>query len=146
MNIYERLIKDHDKQEKLANRLMETSGDSAERRELFILLKAEATNHANAEEQTLYSVLMEHPDGQEQSRHSVAEHKEADDLLEQLSEMDMSSAGWIQKFEKFRHELLHHIAEEERDVFPLAKKLIDEHKASEMAELFDKRKRLEELA
>ena len=34
MDIYERLIKDHDKQKNLANQIMETSGNSDERRRL----------------------------------------------------------------------------------------------------------------
>jgi iron-sulfur cluster repair protein YtfE (RIC family) len=144
MDIYERLIKDHDKQKNLANQIMETSGNSDERRRLFEQFKAEAVSHANAEEQTLYAVLIEDPNSQEQARHSVSEHQGADELINELSDMDMSSAGWIQKFEKLIDELEHHIEEEEQDVFKLAKDLVSGADATEMSRMFDKRKQQEE--
>lgn len=144
MDIYERLIKDHDKQKKLADRIMETSGNSDERRRLFEQFKAEAVSHANAEEQTLYAVLIEDPNSQEQARHSVSEHQDADELINELSDMNMSSAGWIQKFEKLKDELEHHIEEEEQDVFKLAKDLVSSADATEMSRMFDERKQQEE--
>ena len=144
MNIYERLIKDHEKQKELAQQLMETSGDSGERRRLFEQFRTEAVSHANAEEQTLYAALIEQPESQEQARHSISEHQDADELINELSEMDMSSPGWIQKFEKLKEELEHHIEEEEKDVFELAKELISEPDATQMALSFDERKQEEE--
>lgn len=143
MDIYERLTQDHDEHRKLAKNIMATSGDSKERRQLWNKFKPEAVAHANAEEQTLYAALIEDPDTQEQARHSVSEHKEADDLIEELSAMDMSSAGWIQKFEKLKKELEHHMDEEERDVFIDAKEVIDSTTARNLCGEFEERKRAE---
>lgn len=140
MNIYQRLIEDHNTQRELAEKLMETSGDSPERRALFERFKTELDAHALAEEQTFYSDLMQHPDGTEKARHSVAEHKDADDLLQELSDLEMSSGGWIHKFEKLKHEVIHHVDEEEKEVFPLARKLIASSRAEELADDFDDRK------
>ena len=143
MLIYDRLKEDHRVQEELAQRLMETSGDSDERRDLYSRLKTEVEAHAAAEEQTFYAALIAEPDGQEQARHSIAEHKEASDLIEELDELEMSNGGWIQKFKKLQDELSHHIEEEEREVFALARKLIDEDQAQRLAEEFDERKSAE---
>tara|TARA_R110001599_G_scaffold353866_1_gene600972 strand:+ start:94164 stop:94601 length:438 start_codon:yes stop_codon:yes gene_type:complete len=140
MNIYQRLIEDHKTQREIAEKLMETSGDSPERRALFERFKTELDAHALAEEQTFYSDLMQHPDGTEKARHSVAEHKDADDLLQELSDLEMSSGGWIHKFEKLKHEVIHHVDEEEKEVFPLARKLIAPSRAEELADDFDDRK------
>lgn len=140
MDIYQRLTEDHDKQRELAKKLMETSGDSADRRDLFQRFKNELDSHALAEEQTFYSELMEHPDGTEKARHSVAEHKDADDLLQELSELDMSSGGWIHKFEKLKHTVIHHVDEEEEEVFPLARTLFDSQRAQDLAHDFEGRK------
>tara|TARA_R110001592_G_scaffold38609_1_gene127161 strand:- start:86 stop:523 length:438 start_codon:yes stop_codon:yes gene_type:complete len=140
MNIYQRLIEDHNTQRELAEKLMETSGDSPERRALFERFKTELDAHALAEEQTFYSDLMQHPDGTEKARHSVAEHKDADDLLQELSDLEMSSGGWIHKFEKLKHEVIHHVDEEEKEVFPLARKLIASSRAEELANDFGDRK------
>lgn len=144
MNIYDRLIVDHEKQRDLMEKIMETHGDSEDRRKLFEEFKLEAESHANAEEQTFYAALIDHHDTQEQTRHSISEHKETDDLIQELSDMDMSSAGWIQKFEKLKHDLTHHVDEEEEDVFPMAKKIISKSEAEKMAKDFENRKAKEQ--
>ncbi len=140
MNIYQRLTQDHKLQKDLAAQIMQTSGASEERQSLFQEFKAEVENHAAAEEQSLYATLMEKPDGQEKAQHSVAEHKEASDLIEELEAMDMSSGGWIQKFEQLKDDLVHHVDEEESEVFELARSLIDNDTAEQLAEKFDRRK------
>ena len=143
MLIYDRLKEDHRVQEELAERLLETSGESDERRDLYSRFKAEVEAHAAAEEQTFYAALIAEPDGQEQARHSIAEHKDASDLIEELDALDMSNGGWIQKFKKLQDEVSHHIEEEEREVFALARKLINEEHAQRLTEEFDERKRAE---
>ena len=143
MNIYERLKQDHDKQRQLAEKILDTSGDSENRHGLWDQFKPEAVAHANAEEQTFYAALMEQPDAQEKARHSVSEHKEADDVIQELDEMDMSSGGWIQKFQKLKDELEHHMDEEENEVFKKAKNVLDAGKADQLSDDYDKRKKAE---
>lgn len=143
MNIYERIVQDHDKHRELAAQIMKTEGNSEERNELWQQFKPEAVAHANAEEQTFYAELIEARKSQEQARHSVHEHKEADDLIQELDEMDMSSSGWIQKFEKLKDELEHHMDEEENDVFEIARKVISNDLANDLVDKFEKRKRSE---
>ncbi|MEW4467456.1 hemerythrin domain-containing protein [Parasphingorhabdus sp. JC815] len=118
--IFEFLKKDHDKHRELLKKIENTEGDSADRRELFTEFREEVTAHANAEEQSLYAEMLSRPELQADGRHSVAEHKEVDDLLAELADMDMSSPGWLQKFKKLRHDYEHHIDEEEQDMFPAA--------------------------
>jgi len=144
MDIYERLIVDHDKQRALMDKIMETHGDTEARQKLFDEFKLEAESHANAEEQTFYAALIDDHETQEQTRHSVSEHKEASDLIEELTEMEMSNPNWIRKFEELRHELTHHVDEEEEDVFPMARKVIPEKEAKAMAKDFEKRKAFEQ--
>ena len=140
MDIYERIEKDHDRHRELATKLAETSGDSQERRDLWRELKGEVESHAAAEEQTFYAALIEKPDGQEKARHSIHEHEQASDLIEELEDDDMSSPGWIRTFEKLKESLEHHMDEEEAEVFPLARRLIDDSRASQLAKDFDERK------
>lgn len=143
MDIYTKLKREHEVQKELARKIMQTSGDSPERRELFAEFYLEAESHAAAEEQTFYAALIEQPDGQPKARHSVHEHKKAADLLCELKEMDMSSGGWIQKFEKLKEELEHHIREEENEVFARARKLLSAATADKLAARFEKRKQAE---
>lgn len=143
MDIFERLKRDHERQRMLARELSETSGDTPERRELFRRFRRELEAHALAEEQAFYSPLMELPEGTEEARHSVAEHKELDDLVADLASTEMTSGAWLQKFEKLKDRVIHHVDEEEEDVFPLARKLFSKATAEHLAAQFETRKEAE---
>lgn len=140
MDIYQRLMRDHDKQRRLCRRLKETEGDSEDRRRSWDALKVELEAHAAAEEQTFYAELMKSPDATERARHSVHEHQEITELVEELEGTDMSSPHWISTLKKLAEKTVHHIDEEEEVVFPLARKLIDENRATELRTAFNERK------
>jgi len=140
MDIYQRLKEDHEKQRKLAEQLATTSGDSKNRRHLWDEFKTELEAHANAEEQTFYAQLIEDPNTQEQARHSVSEHQTASGLIAELTELDMASGGWLQKFKKLQEELEHHLEEEENKVFEMAKDVLTEDAAKNMVGEFNRRK------
>lgn len=142
MDIFDRLKKDHDKQRDLIARIQETSGDSDQRERLWRELFQELEAHALAEEQVFYAHLMEEPDGTEKARHSVAEHKEMSDVAEELDEMDMSSPGWLTRFKTLGELVIHHVDEEEEEVFVRARKVMDENK-EQLARDFDARKAAE---
>ena len=131
MTIFEALREDHETQRTLIDILVETKGDSDGRNELFDKLQAELEAHAGAEERFFYVPLMEVDLTQDNARHSVAEHKELDDYVEKLREYDKSSSQWLQTARELRERLLHHLDEEEKEVFPVAgKALTDEQKSS----------------
>ena len=138
--IFEDLKRDHDRQRKLLDRIGETSGDSEERRTLFEALRLELQAHAAAEEESLYATMLANPDLRDDARHSVSEHKEVDDMLGELVEMEMSSTGWLTRFKTMRHRYLHHIDEEEEEMFPAASKDLDDATKARLAAVFEKRK------
>ncbi len=140
MDIYSRLKDDHGKQRGLSAALAKTTGDSAERRRLFEALRREVEAHAAAEEETFYAALMALPEGQEQARHSVSEHKDAADIFEELASMDMATGGWLTRFKTLKDELDHHLDEEEAEVFTLARRLFDAEEASRLGWAFAARK------
>ena len=144
MNIFEALRSDHSRQRDLVERLLATHGASEERKDLFDRLSAELEAHAGAEERYFYVPLMEHDLTQTKARHSVAEHHELDELVEQLEGYDMSGSQWIQTARDLAHRLTHHLDEEEREVFQLAGKALSEqekqHLAAEYADDMDRRR------
>ena len=140
MDIYERLKQDHEKQRELGETILQTQGASDERKALWHDYKVELEAHASAEEQTFYAELMSHPKASDQTRHSVSEHKDAADIVEELEEMDMSSPGWLTRFKQLKHDIEHHLDEEEDDVFSLSRELISDRKARQLAEAFNQRK------
>ncbi|MGE3645784.1 MAG: hemerythrin domain-containing protein [Beijerinckiaceae bacterium] len=143
MNIYERIEKDHLRHRELLDQIAETSGDSAERRGLWREFYNDVKAHAAAEEETFYAALMVETWGQDKARHSVSEHKELDEIIDELQDMDFSSSGWLNRFKTLHHEYVHHIDEEEDEVFERAREVIDGGKAAELGPKFDKRKQRE---
>ena len=144
--IFERLKQDHDKHRDLIARLDQTSGETPERESLFVELTKELKGHAAAEEQALYSTMMRKPPTTDDTRHSVAEHHEIDEMLNDLAATDMATGGWLVKFRSFSHRYLHHIEEEEDEHFPdFAKHLTDEDE-QHMKAVFDRRKKAEKAA
>ncbi len=137
MNIFEALRADHERQRELVDRLVQTEGASDERRRLFEQLKAELEAHAGAEERCFYVPLMEEDLTQDQARHSVAEHQELDDFVEQLDDYDMSGPQWIQTAKELAHRLTHHLDEEEHEVFQVAGKALTETEKTELAASYE---------
>ena len=131
MTIFEAIRDDHETQRTLIDLLVKTEGDSDGRVDLFDRLKRELTAHAAAEERYFYVPLMEVDLTQEHARHSVAEHKELDDFVEQLEGYEMDGSQWLQTAKQLADRLLHHREEEEKEVFPVAgKALTDDQKTS----------------
>lgn len=139
-DIFTILKSDHDLHREMLASIAKTSGDTPERREMFEAFRVEVTAHAASEEQSLYAAMLSDPELQEDGRHSVAEHKELDDMLGDLQETDMASGAWLTKFKELRHRYEHHIAEEEDEMFPAAEKHFSKAKAKELGAKFDRRK------
>jgi hemerythrin superfamily protein len=138
--IYAELKKDHDRHRTLLDRIEETSRGSEERRALFDELRKELQAHAAAEEQSLYALMLANPDLRDEARHSVAEHKEIDDLLGELVEIEPNDVGWITKFREMRHRYEHHIDEEEEEMFPAAGEELTKSEEDKAAKVFEQRK------
>jgi hemerythrin superfamily protein len=138
--IFADLKADHDRHRDLLARLAETKGDSEERRTLFEAFRVEVTAHAAAEEESLYATMLANPDLRDDARHSVSEHKEIDDFLTELFEMEMSSPAWLPKFKEMRHRYEHHIDEEEEEMFPAAAKDLPKAEQDRLAKIFETRK------
>lgn len=140
MSIYDAIKADHENHRALLNTIADTEGDSEERRKAWAEFFHDVKSHAAAEEETFYSKLMSKTWGQDSARHSVEEHAEMDELMEELEGMDMSSSGWLQKFKQLKHDYEHHMDEEEDEVFGRAQEVIPESEIEGYGERFKARK------
>ena len=127
--------------------LSDLGGEPQKRRDLFEAFRLEVQSHAAAEEESLYATMLGKPDLRDDARHSVAEHKEIDDLIGELLDMDSDDAAWEDKFAHLRHRYEHHINEEEEEMFPAAEAKLDTATEERLAETYEERKPAElELA
>ena len=140
-DIFTRLKEDHDRHRDLLDKLAETTGDSAKRREMFEEFTKEVKAHASAEEQALYSTMLRKPETTDETRHSVAEHHELEEALNDLAATDISSSAWMQKFKQLDHDYRHHIEEEEH--FPDFEKYLTDEDVAHMKSVFERRKAAE---
>lgn len=136
MNIFEALRQSHEKQRELAEKLIQTSGDTPERRDLFELLKNELFAHAVGEDRYFYIPLMMTDSGLNITRHALAEHHEMDELLEQLTETEFSNPGWLAIAKKLSETVHHHLQEEEHGFFQQAGKILDEKQKKSLAKQY----------
>lgn len=139
-DIFDAIKTDHDRHRDLLDKIASTSGDSQDRRDAWDDFYREVKSHAAAEEETFYSRMIEKTWGQDMARHSVHEHQELDDLLEELNQMDMAEGAWLQKFKTLRHDYEHHIDEEEEDLFKRAREVLSKDAIQAAGPEFAKRK------
>jgi hypothetical protein len=142
-DIFGRLVEDHDRHRALLAMIEETQGDSEDRRALFAELTYELKAHAAAEEQALWSTVLRDPETTDFARHAISEHKEIEDMLEDLAARDMASPGWLRRFAGLKEEYLHHIREEEQEQFVAAEKRLSASDAQHMRQVFERRKMAE---
>jgi hypothetical protein len=141
--IFGALIADHDRHRALLDQIEATTGASPKRKALFEELTLEIKGHAAAEEQALWSTVLRKPEITEDGRHAVAEHHEMDELLNDLAATDMATGAWLTKFRIVKEEYLHHIKEEEGELFPEVEKHLDDADLKYMANVFKRRKLVE---
>ncbi|WP_404335705.1 hemerythrin domain-containing protein [Sphingomonas sp. MMS12-HWE2-04] len=138
--IFDDLIADHDRQRALLQRVGDNPGADQARRDAFDTLRLELQAHAAAEEESLYATMLADPELREDARHSVSEHKEVDDFLGELMELEFGSSDWDAKFDEMRHRYEHHIEEEEEEMFPTAEKHLSAATEERIARTFEERK------
>ena len=139
-DIYTAIKTDHDEHRALLETIADTSGASETRKEAWDAFYHDVKSHAAAEEETFYSKLISKTWGQDAARHSVHEHQQLDDLMEELREMDMSEGAWLEKFKTLKHDYEHHMDEEEDEVFTRAREVISESEIEGYGERFLARK------
>lgn len=138
--IFADLKADHDRHRELLSQIAEATADADKRKALFETFMLDVTAHAAAEEESLYATMLGMPDLRDDARHSVSEHKEIDDFLGELNDLDAASAEWATKFEEMRHRYEHHIDEEEEEMFPAASKELTTADEERLGKVFEARK------
>lgn len=137
MDIYQSLKQDHEIQRSLLDQLVETSGDTKKRAEIFSKLKSELSHHADSEERYFYVPLIKLDSTQEDARHGIAEHHEIDELVAEVEKADPSTSAWLQHAKNLEHKVKHHLEEEEKDYFPVAKKVLSTDRAEALGSEYE---------
>ena len=113
-NVSELIRADHREFERLFRQLQDPDKRVLQAPTLVALLAA----HARAEEEHVYPALRELTDAGDEVEHSQEEHVEADQLAEQLVDLDLQDPEFDQILDKLVKAVRHHLEEEEETVLP----------------------------
>jgi hemerythrin superfamily protein len=106
------LTEDHRRVEQLFKQFDET-GDADVAQQIFL----ELTVHATVEEECVYGLYSSKVDSKG-AMEARAEHQEAKDLIAVLEGMDPGTDGFVTNMTKLKTAVLHHVDEEEKEIFP----------------------------
>lgn len=120
------LKNDHKNFKALFAKWEKLGADEGEQKEdIFLMLKAELGDHATVEEELFYPALAEvqHDDAAKFVHEAEEEHRIVKMLISELEATDFGSAEFEGKMKVLKDTVEHHAEEEERDLFPLFRKL-----------------------
>jgi iron-sulfur cluster repair protein YtfE (RIC family) len=136
---------DHDKVKKMLGELDGTTERALKTRpELLEKLKTSLTVHETIEEEILYPALREFSKTKAIALEGYEEHHVVDEIMAELEDTPAGDETWAAKFTVMKENLEHHIEEEETDMFPKARQVMDRSELNELGDRLAARK--EELS
>jgi hemerythrin-like domain-containing protein len=126
MNALTLLTNDHRRVDRLFGEHKQAAGNPRRQKAVFDEVHRELEVHAQVEEQVFYPAMeggfMEPV--REQMEEARAEHEEVKALLKQLAGLAPEDAGYAVAFAKLTEGVRHHVAEEESEMFPVAREVL----------------------
>jgi hemerythrin-like domain-containing protein len=141
MNAIDLLTKDH----REVQRLLERGDDTTERAvktrpELLQRIADELRVHEAIEEEIFYPALEEHAKTKEIALEGYEEHHVVDGIVDELAQLAPDDETWGAKFTVMKENLEHHIEEEEGEMFPKARQVMDDDELEELGRLMEARR------
>jgi len=133
--IFRKLAEEHAAMATMMSRVAGAT-DARVREELFPVIRRELLAHAHAESREFYDLLKQQPHTHDLAQHSEQEHREIEQLLSQLSSIEVTNDVWADLFQRLKIAVDHHVAEEEGPVFEGAKHVLDSERAKEIEARF----------
>lgn len=145
MNAVELLKQDHQVVKQLLEKLVATTERAVKtRQDLVQRLHMELAVHTDLEEQIFYPAYQAAGARDEavMTAEATEEHRAVDArVLPELMKTDPSTTTFAGRAKVLKELLEHHIEEEEKDMFPKARKLLGAKKLEELGEQMEARKR-----
>lgn len=136
MEIYEALKKDHQEIKILLDELVTLKNDDDYRYVLIEEIRNLLIPHSRAEESVFYNTFRAIDADRKLVFHGFQEHLEAEALLRTLQFMDRLNLEWKDTAKKLREAILHHVEDEETEIFDEAKRIFTKEEAEGMGEAF----------
>jgi iron-sulfur cluster repair protein YtfE (RIC family) len=141
MNAIELLKEDHDKVDKLFQKVKATP--DGDHKELFEQIKAELDVHTHIEETIFYPKLKEEGDKELKDivLEGIEEHRQAKMFLKELAALADDSEKFDPKLKVLMEDIEHHVVEEEGEMFKMVEKQFDEYTLQMLGAEMEKEKK-----
>jgi len=144
-DIYQALHDDHEKVKANLNRILDTTNRAEKTRNAILdEIKHELDLHKAFEEEVFYPSFRKaknDKEAKEEVKDAVDEHREAEQVIEALRDMDPTTDAFVEKVQALKQMLEHHVSDEEDQIFPQARKVLSDEQARQMGEDYLERKK-----
>jgi iron-sulfur cluster repair protein YtfE (RIC family) len=141
-NIIDLLKQDHEKVRYLFDKLQKSGRkEVATLQKLFTQLDEELEIHMEGEERFFYASLEQHDEARNKVLEGYEEHQVAKTMLGTFKSLAVDDERWRAKLNVLHEVVEHHLQEEEKEIFKLARKALDKNQMQEMAVQFQRHKR-----
>lgn len=132
---------DHDKLKGLLTQLEKTTERGVKTREqLFATIKGELTVHEIIEEEIFYPELKSHPKAKDLVLEGYQEHHVVDLLMGELEALPVEDETWGAKAQVMQEDIEHHIAEEEDEMFKVARQVFEKSELDDLGDRMQQRR------
>lgn len=141
MNALTLLTNDHKKMRTLLDQVESTTERGVKTRtELFAEIKGELMVHEAIEEEIFYPELKAHPKARDIVLEGYQEHHVVDLLMGELEALPVDDESWGPKAIVMKENVVHHMEEEEGDMFKKARQVFDDAELEDLGERMMARK------
>lgn len=138
--IYDVLEKDHRHVSTLFEAILDGTGQTRSREDLFKELKDALLLHAKTEEKVFYDALKPIPEAKALIPAAEAEHHEVESQLKAISKLSSTSPDWEFKVRALQQAVLAHVRQEEGTIFTVSKKYFNEQQVTSMGQQVEAQK------
>lgn len=141
MDVITLLKSDHKTVKALLDQMEKTTDRAQKTRErLFEKFRKEMSIHESIEEEFLYPEMKEHEETKDLILEAYEEHRQADRLIAVLTASDVTDETWSAKLTLLKEDIEHHVKEEENELFPKMRKILDQAQLDTLGAKMSERK------
>jgi len=138
MDIISALESDHEEIRGLFKALLKDEQlEMADRKTLFPSLRTKILAHAEAEEKSLYEPLEQRGLLHDEVMEGREEHRLTAQMIDDIETAKLEDDEWMAKVKVLKDVLVHHLEEEEKSMFPEARKAFSSKDAKRMGETYE---------
>jgi iron-sulfur cluster repair protein YtfE (RIC family) len=140
MDAFQILAKDHRAVEQIFEQIEKSDNRGAKHREqLFHKVRQELKLHTQIEEKVFYPELKRHDGTKKLVGEALLEHGEVEQMLQEIGRLSPEDDQWSEMVNELKLAVQHHVREEEDQMFPAARRELDQSRIDEIG------RRIEEM-